>query len=73
MMFEKILECRNPGEILEMFDYDMDYLAAYAYAMAHESKQLMNELNDLTSQVVENESAFKEDEIALFISQYFID
>jgi hypothetical protein len=41
--------------------------------MAHESESLVNELNELTSQIVENESCFSTDVIALFISQQMLD
>ena len=73
MIFEKILECNNPEEVMEMFDYNMEWLAAWAFAMAHESESLVNELNELTSQIVENESCFSTDVIALFISQQMFD
>jgi hypothetical protein len=56
-----------------MFDYNLEWLASYVYAMAHESESLVNELNELTSQIVENESCFSTDVIALFISQQMLD
>ena len=34
-MFEKILECESPKEVMEMFDYNLEWLASYVYAMAH--------------------------------------
>ena len=73
MMFEKILECNNPEEVMEMFDYNMEWLAAWAFAMAHESKHLIGELNDMTSIVVEKEHHFPTDAVAIFISQQFVD
>ena len=72
-MIEKILECENSKEVMELFNYNLEWLATVVYSMAIERERLLNELNELTSQIVENESCFSTDVIALFISQQMLD
>lgn len=72
-MFEKILECESPKEVMEMFDYNMECLAVWALVMAHTNAHLINELNDMTSKVIENEHHFPMDAVAIFISQQIVD
>lgn len=72
-MIEKILECENSKEVMELFNYNLEWLATVVYSMAIERERLLNELNELTSQIVENESSFSTDVIALFISQQMLD
>lgn len=72
-MIEKILECENSKEVMELFNYNLEWLATVVYSMAIERERLLNELNELTSQIVENESSFSTDVISLFISQQMLD
>ena len=72
-MFEKILECENSKEVMELFNYNLEWFATVVYSMAIERERLLNELNELTSQIVENESSFSTDVISLFISQQMLD
>lgn len=72
-MFEKILECESPKEVMEMFDYNMEWLAIWALAMANVNEHLIGELNEMTSRVVEKEHHFPTDAVAIFISQQFVD
>lgn len=72
-MIEKILECENSKEVMELFNYNLEWLATVVYSMAIERERLLNELNELTSQIVENESSFSIDVISLFISQKLLD